>query len=96
MAFDKWELDGQMDQNLWLSAQLDQEEVTPTGSQFKDNKEHCGGMLTAHGLEPPFMELWSSVLEMANPTLSLRQNVKRQLYLVITDSYIILNKHDQF
>ena len=85
MVFGKWEPDGLMDQNLWLSAQLDQEEVTPTGSQFKDKKEHCGGMLTAHGLEPLFMELWSSVPEKENHTLSLSQSAKHQLYSVIND-----------
>ncbi|MBA0729751.1 hypothetical protein Golax_022551, partial [Gossypium laxum] len=31
---------------------LDREEVTLTDLQFKDKKEHCGGMLTVHGLEP--------------------------------------------
>lgn len=57
MVFDKWGQRGQMDLNLSLNARLDQEGVTPTGSQFKDKKEHFGGMLIAHGSEPLSMEL---------------------------------------
>lgn len=45
----KWEQDGQMDQNLWLSAPFVLEEVTPTVSLFKDKKAHFGGTLIAHG-----------------------------------------------
>jgi hypothetical protein len=53
----KWERAGQMGQNLWHNAQLDQVEVTPTGLLLKDKKEHFGGMLIAPGLEPLFMVL---------------------------------------
>lgn len=45
----KWEQDGQMDQNLWLSARFVLEEVTPTVLPFKDKKAHFGGTLIAHG-----------------------------------------------
>jgi hypothetical protein len=57
MELGKWERDGQMGQNLWHSAQLDQVGVTPTDLPFKDKRGPCGGMLIAHGLEPPFMVL---------------------------------------
>lgn len=46
-----------MDQNLSLSAQLDQERVTPTGLPFKDRKGLFGGTLIARGSGPLFMEL---------------------------------------
>ncbi|MCE3051414.1 hypothetical protein HAX54_049770, partial [Datura stramonium] len=57
MGLGKSEQDGQMDQNLSLSVQLDQERVTLTGLPFKDRKGLFGGTPTAHGSGPLFMEL---------------------------------------
>ncbi|KAM3281972.1 hypothetical protein P3S67_027619 [Capsicum chacoense] len=57
MGLGKSEHDGQMDQDLSLSAQLDQERVTLTDLQFKDRKGPFGGTPTARGLGLLFMEL---------------------------------------
>lgn len=82
MEFDSLGPGGQMDPSLWLSAPFDQEAATPTGSQSKDKKGHCGGTLTAHGSELPSMGLSLFVLEKETPTHLLNQSVKRQFFLV--------------
>lgn len=82
MELGKWELDGQMDLNLWLSAQLGQEGATPTDLQFKAKKVLCGGMLTAHGLEPLSMEHLSFIQNKETPTHSLSRNAKLPFFLV--------------
>lgn len=89
MEFDNLEPGGQMGPSLWLSALFDQEAVTPTGSQSKDKKGHCGGTLTAHGSEPPSMGLSLFVLEKETPTHSLNQSVKRQFFLVFIHEFKI-------
>lgn len=57
MVLDKCWQHGQMDQSSSHNAQLDQVGVTPTGLQFRDKKERCGGMHIAHGLGPLFTVL---------------------------------------
>ena len=79
-----------MGQNSWLNAQFGQEGVTHIVSQFKDKKVPCGGMLIAHGLEPPFMELLLFILKKEIHTHSLSQSVKQPFFLVMV---LYFNKH---
>ena len=82
MVLDKWRQHGRMDRSSLHSVQLDQERVTPTGLQFQDKKERCGGMHIVHGLEPLFTVPLLFTQKKDIPTHFLSQSVKQSSLLV--------------
>lgn len=76
MEFDSCEQHGQMGPSSWLSVRSDQVGATRTDSPLKGKRELCGGMLTAHGWGPLFMEPLSFTPKPIVPILSQSLNAK--------------------